>query len=143
MSHDIVPGMFYIALLNHEPVKFQLQPPTAGTPGGGGVLVSSFPVPWMEGGSGVPGAERVVTPEALGLKSTIGGHFYHECCALAGQPMTKNVAYRLGLYSFPPPPVSHEHWTETSWINYIDRYGCWHQAACIQPVVPREVAVGS
>jgi hypothetical protein len=33
--------------------------------------------------------------------------------------------YREGRYTFPPPPVPHIHWGESSWIRYIDVYGRW------------------
>lgn len=37
----------------------------------------------------------------------------------------KRALYQSGRYSMPSPPVCHATWTETDWIQYIDRHGAW------------------
>lgn len=37
----------------------------------------------------------------------------------------KRELYRLGRYSFPPPPVLTVNWSMDSWIKYIDINGRW------------------
>lgn len=40
-------------------------------------------------------------------------------------PISKLEAYRKGKYIMPTPPVDTKLWSNTDWVNYIDREGSW------------------
>lgn len=43
----------------------------------------------------------------------------HTPATAAPSPVSKQVAFRLGLYKFSPPPVPTAQWDEAAWIKYI------------------------
>lgn len=40
-------------------------------------------------------------------------------------PISRLEAYRQGKYIMPTPPVDTKLWSDTDWVNYIDREGGW------------------
>ena len=39
----------------------------------------------------------------------------------------KYIKFHKNQYSFPPPPVPTEYWNAGEWVEFIDKYGVWHE----------------